>query len=325
MNNEKKDDMNVVEVNLNNGDNDKLTKNIALDINYHELNNNPRSNKEYDNSGDELNNNQQDDNEEEPEQEQEELSLAEIAHLKKIHEQTLLRSEKYANLYSPQSSEKKLKNSDVGEKLKSPDKRDITLNISNNILEMYNEGDDLDNEKNDTAGGEEEKINPNKERIFKNCHCFFYLNDEPLVVIGPDLGYYIWIYTFVSFFCIIIYSLKTSSYFLNFFFVGGYIIFTTCYFLLMAMNPGVPTEKNHYDINDLNINYKQCKICNCIYHKKDSVNVHHCEKCGICVEGCERHSFIATKCIGKNNISIYKAWVGSAISLVFIVMIYLLF
>ena len=56
----------------------------------------------------------------------------------------------------------------------------------------------------------------------------------------------------------------------------------------MVVNPGIPSEKKHYDINDLNFNYKQCKICNCIYHKDDFKNVSHSDECGICVEGCEQ-------------------------------------
>ena len=60
---------------------------------------------------------------------------------------------------------------------------------------------------------DEQKINPNKERIFKNIHCYFYLENEPLIIIGPDLSYFIWIFTIVSFFSILIYSLKSSSFF----------------------------------------------------------------------------------------------------------------
>ena len=62
----------------------------------------------------------------------------------------------------------------------------------------------------------------------------------------------------------------------------------------------------HYDINDLNFNYKQCKICNCIYHKDDFKNVSHCDECDICVEGCEQHCNFVTKCIGRKNKNIFK-------------------
>lgn len=307
MNNESNNNINIVEVNLNNGDNN----NIKTNINYHELNVD-NTNKDNDNSGDGLSN-PQEENEEEPEQE--ELSMAEIDHLKKIHEQTLLRSEKYSNLYSPKNPEKNfLKNVDSSEKLKTNTEN---RNISHNILEIFNE--------NDNAHFNEQKINPNKDRVFQNLQCFFYLDSEPLVIIGPDLAYFIWIFTLISFFSILVYSLKNSSYITTILFVLGYMFFAVCYILLMVMNPGIPTEKKHFDINDLNFNYKQCQKCNCIYHKDDFKNVNHCEECGICIEGSEHHCNFATKCIGKNNKIIFKAWIISCISFVFIMFLYLIF
>ena len=110
--------MNVVEVNLSNQQNNNASKTNS-DVNYHEINT-FNSNK-HDNSGEGFNN-LQDENEEE--QEQEELSMAEIEHLKKIHEQTLLRSEKYANLYSPQNSDKKPSQSND-----SNEKKDTNKNL----------------------------------------------------------------------------------------------------------------------------------------------------------------------------------------------------
>jgi hypothetical protein len=309
MNNEANIPMNIVKVNINNGDKNEKQKNSK--INYQELNayNNY---KENDNSAEGFTNPQ---DEVEEEQEPEELSMAEIEHLKKIHEQTLLRTEKYANLYSSQKPEKKpVQNNDLNEKVNNIREE---VDTSHNILEILNE--------NDNEHINEQKINPNKERIFRGIHCYFYLNSEPLIIIGPDLGYFIWIFTFVSFFSIFVYSLKTSSYFTSFLFIVGYLFFSGCYFLLMIVNPGIPTEKKHFDINDLNYNYIQCKICNCIYHKDNFRNVHHCQKCGICVEGSQNHYNFATKCIGKNNKKIFQAWTCSCIALAFIMFLYLIF
>ena len=302
--------MNVVEVNLSNRQDNKTSKSTS-EVNYHEINT-FNSNK-HDISGEGFNN-LQDENEEE--QEQEELSMAEIEHLKKIHEQTLLRSEKYANLYSPQNSDKKPSQSNDSNEKKDTNKEEIN-NVSNNILEILNE--------NDNEVFNEYKINPNKDRIFKNIHCYFFLNGEPLIIIGPDLEYFNLVFTLVSFFSILVYSLKTSSSFTTMLFVLGYLSFSVCYILLMVLNPGIPIEKKHYDINDLNTNYKQCKICNCIYYKEDFKNVSHCEICGICVEECEQHCNFATKCIGKNNKKIYKAWKISIISFSFVMFLYLIF
>lgn len=307
--------MNIVEVNLNNGE--KNEHKLKSDINYHEINTYNFSKEHEDNSGDGLSN-QQEEIEEEQEQEQEELSMAEIAHLKKIHEQTLLRSEKYANLYSPKNSEKKDNisiNDESNEKITTT--TEDNNNTSHNMLEIFNENDD-DNIN-------EQKINPNKDRIFKNIQCYFYFNGEPLIIIGPNLGYFILIFTFSSFFSILVYSMKTSSYFTTLLFILNYIFFAFCYISLMVLNPGIPTEKKYFDINDLNLNYRQCKLCNCIYHKDDCKDVNHCEQCGICVEGSEHHCNLATKCIGKNNKKIYKAWMYSCVSFIFVMFLYLIF
>ena len=303
--------MNNVKVNLN-GNN--ISPNSNSNINYHELNN-YNSNSEDNNSGEGINT-ANEEMEEEPEQE--ELTKEEIERLKKIQEQTLLRAEKYANLYTtspPENNPIIPKELDSDEKINNYNSSEET-NISHNILEIYNE--------NDNEHFNEQKINPNKERIFNKIHCYFYLNSEPLVIIGPDLAYFIWIFTFVSFFSIFIYSLKTASFLGNIIYITGYIFFAICYILLMACNPGIPTEKKHYDINYLNSNYRQCKKCNCIFKKKDT-KVNHCEECGICVEGCERHSNLATKCIGKKNRKIYKTWIVSIVLFVLAMFYYLIF
>ena len=318
MNIESNSPMNIVKVNLNNGE--KNEPKFNSNINYTEINS-YNYNKDNDNSGDGFTN-PQEENEEEQEHEQEELSLAEIAHLKKIHEQTLLRTEKYANLYSPKNSDKKLNiNIESNEKINTMNENNN--NISHNMLELYNENE-YDNE-NDNEHFDEQKINPNKERIFKNIHCYFYLENEPLIIIGPDLSYFIWIFTIVSFFSILIYSLKSSSFFTSLLYVLGYLFFAVFYILLMVTNPGIPSEKKHYDINDLNYNYRQCNICNCIYHKDDFKNVNHCEECGICVENYEQHYNFATKCIGKNNKQIFQIWMGSCVAFAVIMLIYLIF
>ena len=155
--------MNVVEVNLSNQQDNNASKSNS-DVNYHEINT-FNSNK-HDNSGEGFNN-LQDENEEE--QEQEELSMAEIEHLKKIHEQTLLRSEKYANLYSPQNSDKKPSQSNDSNEKKDTNKEEIN-NVTNNMLEILNE--------NDNEVFNEYKINPNEDRIFKNIHCYFFLMES---------------------------------------------------------------------------------------------------------------------------------------------------
>ena len=307
--------MNNVEVNLN-GKN--INSDSPTNINYKELNNGISSN-EKDNSGEGINNSNEE-IEEEPEQD--ELTSAEINRLKKIQEQTFLRAEKYAHLFINSPSENNTDNTESIPKELNSDEKITNYNssedstISNNMLDPGIE--------NDNEHFNKEKINPNKERLFQNIHCYFYLGSEPLIIIGPNLSYFIWIFTFVSFFSIFIYSLKTSSFIGNIIYISSYIFFASCYILLMAGNPGIPTEKKHYDINDLNTNYSQCNKCNCIFKKKVAGKVYHCEECGICIEGCDHHSNWATKCIGKKNKKIYKAWIVSILIFIISIISYLI-
>ena len=299
----------ILEINLNNeGKNNPKGNSNA---NYQELIID-NYNKDNDNSGDGLSNSHE---ENEEEQEQDELSIVEINHLKKIQEKILFRQEKYANLCSPQNLDKNyIQSNDSNEKINHSSEDN---NITHNNLEIFSE--------NDNEHINEQKINPNRERVFKNIHCYFYLNDEPLIIIGPNLGYFIWIFTLISFFSVLIYSLKSWKFFNSILFFFGYFFFAISYILLMVVNPGVPSEKKNFDVNDLNYNYIQCKICNCIYHKNELKNVNHCQECGICVEGCQHHCNFATKCIGKKNKNIFKLWICSCIALIFIMFFYLIF
>ena len=299
----------IAEVNLNKDEKNKSKGNP--NINYQELII-KNFNKDNDNSRDGLLNSHE---ENEEEQEQEELSLAEINHLKRIQEKIFQRQEKYTNLYSPKNLEKNLtQNNDSNEKINHNSEDN---NIAHKTLEIFKE--------NDNEHINEQKINPNKERLFKNIHGYFYYNNEPLIIIGPNLGYFINIFPFISFLSILVYSLKVSKFLNLVLFFFGYVFFAVSYILLMVVNPGIPCEKKNYDIDDLNYNYIQCKICNCIYHKNEFKNVNHCQECGICVEGCQHHCNFANKCIGKNNKNIFKLWIFSCIALIFIMFLNLFF
>ena len=52
--------------------------------------------------------------------------------------------------------------------------------------------------------------------------------------------------------------------------------------------------------------------------------LHHCEECGICIEGCDHHSNWATKCIGKRNKNIYRAWIISIVTFVIAILSYII-
>jgi hypothetical protein len=276
-------------------------KNSNKNKNYEELNED-NTNKDKDNNDEGISNNQ-----EENENDNEELSSAEINKMKKIHEQTILRTKKYSSLYSPQDNDKKFDFMNSNEKLKDDNEE------KSNVIEIC-----------DNDISKEQTLNPNKERIFRNIHCFLYWKNEPLIIIGPHLIYFIIIFTSLSFICILIHSLKENSD-LKLIFILGYALFAIIYILLMISNPGIPSVKKDYDIDYLKSNYTQCDLCNCIYPKNIADKVKHCKNCGICVEGHEHHNYLATKCIGNKNIKLFKLWLYTSIVFSCIIFFYILF
>ena len=227
----------------------------------------------------------------------EELTLAEIEQINKIREDTLLRSEKYTNLIS----EKQSKNT-------FPD------NIAHTSIDIKK----MQNSNN--------YINPNKERLFSNYHTYYFIKGEPLIVLGPNINYYVIIISLVSFISIILYSWKNNdSSFFKIIYIFSYFFFVIMYTLLLIINPGIPSDKSDFDINDLNINYSQCAKCNCISYNNPNIKCYHCDECGICIEGREKHFSIATKCVGKKNKKIFYLWIASVGCFAVINLIYLIF
>ena len=220
---------------------------------------------------------------EEEDEGSDELTLAEIERINKIREDTLLRSEKY----------NKLINESKSNSLLSENSTHIPIDMENMQIAKNN-------------------INPNKERLFSKYHPYYFINGEPLIVLGPGINYYIIIISSVSFFSLILYSLKDNdSSLLKIIYIFSYLFFAIMYTLLLVMNPGIPVDKSDFDVNDLNINYSQCAKCNCISYNNPSVKCYHCDECGVCIEGFEKHFPIATKCIGKNNKIIFNLWIAS--------------
>ena len=242
--------------------------------------------------------------------------------MKKIREETITRTERYSELVSSNKSndeliatesfkKKKLKLEDTKKKPNKTEKK----NISNNSLDIK----DINETK------EKGEIQPNKERIFKSTQTFLFYDGEPLIVIGPDAKYYVFIFSLISFLCIIIYSLKKPFIFLRCLFVISYLFFAITYTLLLILNPGIPTNKKNMDPTILQADYKQCNDCNCIYLEKEGKYTIHCGECNICVENFDHHCTIASKCIGKKNKIIFKMWLYSVPILFLISFLYLIF
>jgi hypothetical protein len=149
--------------------------------------------------------------------------------------------------------------SEINKKVKKNKNKSRVLNDNSNS----NNTMDIINQKN------KEKIDPNKERIYRASHPFLFINGEPIIIIGPETQYYVWIFSIVSFFSIIVYSIKNSNGFLKFLFICGYLFFTITYTLLFLLNPGFPTNKRDFDLNMLQNDYQQCKLCNAISLKQE--------------------------------------------------------
>ena len=247
-----------------------------------------------------------------------ELTKEQFDLMKKIREEAITRTEKYSELIKdPRSSDIIFRitddNTNNKKKKNIVNKNNDSLTTSNNTLGFIN------------TTKKEEEINPNKERLFNSSHPFLFIQGEPIIIVGPDTQYYVWIFSFVSFFSIIIYSLKNSHILFKLLFFAGYLFFAITYTMLLLLNPGFPRNKNKIDPDMLKVHYHQCPDCNGIHFKREGKVTLHCNKCKICIEDFDHHCTFATKCIGRGNKGIFKIWLYSIGIFFFICFIYLLF
>jgi len=249
------------------------------------------------------------------------LSKEQFELMLKIRDEAISRTERYSDLISTNKS-----NDDLIDTQKKTKKK---LNLIKSDMNSKNEKIKIKNKSLDIGGfsnkTENEKIDPNKERVFKQSQPFIFYKGEPIIIIGPDSRYYVWIFSLVSFFCVIIYGLKNTYIILKIGFFLAYLFFAITYTLLLVLNPGIPINKKDMDITTLQRNYKQCKDCNCISMEKDGKYTLHCEACKICVEHFDHHCAFASKCIGKKNKIIFKMWLCSVLFLFLMSFLYLIF
>jgi hypothetical protein len=243
-----------------------------------------------------------------------ELTKEQFELMKKIREETLSRTERYSELINDQNSKDFLFKIEDEKKKKKP-KNKISHNDS---LKVNNTIGIIENTK-------KEEINPNKERIYTASQPLLFIKGEPFIILGPDTNYYVWIFSLVSFFSIIVYSLKNSNIFFKILFICGYLFFTVTYTLLLILNPGIPTNKNNLDPSMLQKHYRQCQECNCIALEKEGKLTIHCQTCQICIEHFDHHCVFATKCIGKGNLLIFHLWLYSMGIFFVIIFLYLIF
>ena len=252
-----------------------------------------------------------------------EITQSQIDYLNKIREEAQMRSERYSELSSNSNILKKLNNNQNS-------KVSNNNNENNNNTSNYDTNDTISNYShnilnNDFEENPNNEINPNLDRVYNKIHPFLFINNEPLILIGPDTLYYIIIFSISSFLSFIFYSLKSRSYFImKFLFLFGYLFYTITYSLLMLLNPGIPTNKGNIDLDELKRNYNQCSICNCIFYKNNDYITFHCTECNICVENFDHHCSFASKCIGKKNKLIFKLWLFSIPCYILIIFFYII-
>ena len=241
--------------------------------------------------------------------------------MKKIRDETLSRTERYSDLIASNKS-----NDDLIDNIKKKKKKlnlmKYDINSKNEEIQINSKPLDIGEFKPKT---ENDKIDPNKERLFKYSQPFIFYKGEPIIIIGPDSRYYVWIFSFVSFFCVILYGMKNTFMILKIFFSLCYLFFAVTYTLLLVLNPGIPMNKKDEDISKLQGNYKQCSDCNCISMETVGNYTVHCEVCKICVEHFDHHCAFATKCIGKKNRILFKLWLSSILLLFLASFLYLIF
>ena len=248
------------------------------------------------------------------------LNEYQIERLNQIRQEAQLRSEKYSEL-STMNSNINSKSTNIISNTNSNSNND-TNDINDNFDNMSQLSNNFINK--DYEDSLIKEINPNLDRFFDEIHPFFFINNEPLLVIGPDALHFIIVFTISSLLSIIFYSIKNTYFFMKFIYLLAYLIYIISYTLLMILNPGIPSNKNNIDLEELKRNYKQCNICNCISSKNSDYITFHCNKCNICVEEYTHHCYLASKCVGKKNKLIFKIWLFSIPFYLIIIFLYII-
>ncbi len=92
-----------------------------------------------------------------------------------------------------------------------------------------------------------------------------------------------------------------------------YLFFFLSYTLTCIMNPGIITPDyylENYKVDKMNIkNYRICRKCNAIMDIDKGVE--HCIDCDICIIGNDHHCPWSSKCVGKNNINMFRVFLCS--------------
>ena len=172
-----------------------------------------------------------------------------------------------------------------------------------------------------------------------NLHVYFFINDQPLIVLGNKNISLVIAYEIIlqiSFIILVATIINSIFFFLKYILIILYLNCFLCHIYIFLANPGIPSIDHYSKIvlksaNFSKMNEEQkkyfyiCEVCNIIINYNE--NIEHCEECDICVLKLDHHCFWTGKCITKKNIwAFYCFSFGSMIYILwyFIIIIYYL-
>ena len=147
-----------------------------------------------------------------------------------------------------------------------------------------------------------------------NLNVYFFVNEQPLIVIGNKNINLVIIYELIlqlSFYILKYLIGNSIPIFMKYLLIINYLICFLCHIYIYLVNPGIPNIDHYPKIflksenfmkmgKNAKKNLSACEICNIIINYNE--NIEHCEECQICVENYDHHCFWTGKCITKKNI-----------------------
>lgn len=148
---------------------------------------------------------------------------------------------------------------------------------------------------------------------------FYFINGEPVIVIGPHWQFFICLLTINITIAVILFTFLWNKINWLIFFLGVIIALTqlTSYILTALINPGLPKAKyediSPYSETDNSVHLRRCKDCDMVINTAE--RTFHCYDCEICIEGYDHHCPWTSKCIGRGNLRYFYTFIISTMLL----------
>lgn len=216
---------------------------------------------------------------------------------------------------------------DESSRLNKEQDTSVKININNNS------NLNSENKSNLLYGNHINNLHP---KYLGKTRAFLYINNYPLIIIGPDCKFLNLYYILDCYsVCVLTTAITIYLLFYIFFFDPNFYIikvfetlifflFLISYLITALINPGIP-NREYFSKNFSKNNNKQksgiveCKKCNILVPK--SFNVSHCHDCCVCVMNQDHHCPWTGKCIGKYNICSFYCFLFSLLAYFFMTFI----